>query len=338
MAGHQTIGKALHTALRDRLSMDGVVKPLGMDTRIGGKTCLVTGASSGLGKAVAIELAQRGGRMILACRPGHSGLVEEIKKASGSKQVEMLEVDLSDLGSVSSLCDALRDRGERIQIAVLNAGLMPRTARKSEQGFELMFAVHFLANRLLVERMLESGILGGIEDGADRARLVFVSSESHRSAQPINFEIFGQFTPYGIRDGMKYYGLSKLHLTTYFAALARRLEAEDSRGIAVHALCPGPVASGIAREAPGFLKPLVSSIMKLFFLPPQKAAAPVIYLCCASDAGARSGIYLHMLREKDISPLASDEINGTKLIELSDAILARYMIPGEAPNKERENA
>ena len=338
MAGHQTIWTALRTAVGDRMTIEDEVQPIPAGLCIEGKTCLVTGASSGLGKAVAIDLASRGGKLIMVCRPGHGGLVEAISASSGSSKVEMLEADLSDLDSVARVCDELRTRAQRIHIAVLNAGLMPSVARKSRQGFELMFAVHFLANRLLAERMLADGILAPAGGGEDASRLVFVSSEAHRSASPINFEKFAEFTPYGVKDGLKYYGLSKLHLTTYFAELSRRLAGQGSSGVKVHALCPGPVASGIAREAPGLLRPLVSLVMKLFFLQPAKAAVPVMYLCCAEDAGKRSGIYLHLLREKAVSRLASDEENGRRLIEASDVVMAEHMSAPHLQPEEKKGA
>ncbi len=261
----------------------------------------------------------------MACRPGHAGLVEEVIKASGSEQVELLEVDLADMESVNRFCDELRLRGEQIDIAVLNAGLIPRRARKSRQGFELMFAVHFLANRLLVERLLADGVISPSSDNKDRTRLVFVSSETHRSSGPVNFAEFGRFTPYGIQDSLRHYGHSKLILTTYASELSRRLGTQPRQGFAVHALCPGPVATRLAREAPGILKPLVSAAMKLLFLSPKKAAAFVIHLCCSSDAGERTGIYLHMMREQPVSPLASDERNGARLMAASDPILAPYI-------------
>ncbi len=322
MAGnHDTIWGALSSAVRDRSKGQGVIAPVPRDVRLESKTCLVTGASSGLGKSVAVALAARGGRVLLACRPGHAGLAEEISGLSNSDQVELCEVDLADLDSVSALCDKFKDDGMRIDIAVFNAGLMPRQARKSAQGFDLMFAVHFLANRLLAERMLRDGVLAEGDEAA-RTRLIFVSSEAHRSSPPIDFEQFARFTPYGLNGGMKHYSISKLHLTTYARSLARRL-GDD---FAVHALCPGPVNSNMAREAPWFLKPLVALIMRSFFLSPDKAAEAVLHLACSPDAGARTGIYLHMMREKAVSPLAEDVANGRQLIEHSDRLLTTHYL------------
>ena len=106
--GDGTAFGALVVAIRDlRPQRHSEVSPVPDDVRIDGRTCLVTGANSGLGKAAAIELARRGGNMILACRPGHGESREEIKQLSGYATVETMEVDLADLESVHGLCDLL---------------------------------------------------------------------------------------------------------------------------------------------------------------------------------------------------------------------------------------
>ena len=326
---------AIAQALRDKAShrkapLDADIPPLSPAVRIDGKLCLVTGANTGLGKAVAVDLARRGGHVLMACRGGHPEAGEDVRRASGSDRVDMLNVDLSDLHSVHGLCDALRDRAAALDIAVLNAGLMPARAGRSRQGFELMFAVHFLANRVLVERWLGDGVIRASTGQGEVPRIVFVASEAHRSSEPIDFDRFGAFVDYGIRDGLKHYGHSKLHLCTFATELSRQLNAGDETAVAVHALCPGPVASDIARDAPPFLKPILQPTMKLFFLSPAKAARPVSYLCCAEDAGARSGMYLHMMREKRPSDLATDPANGARLWDASARLLRQHAPDGAA--------
>ena len=158
---------------------------------------------------------------------------------SGSENVEMLKVDLADLGSVHALCDRLRRDGIRLDITVLNAGVMPRTARRSAQGYELMFAVHFLANRLLIDRFLTDGTIRPTTRSRETPRIVFVASEQHRFAGPIDFARFGAFTDYGLKDGLKHYGSSKLHLCTFAQELSRRLNPDGEVRAAVTSLCPG---------------------------------------------------------------------------------------------------
>ena len=100
---------------------------------------------------------------------------------------------------------------------------MPRRARRTAQGFETMFAVHFLANRVLVDRWLRDGTVRPAARIEEAPRIVLVSSDAHRSAEPIDFDRFGAFADYGVRDGIKHYGASKLVLCTYATELSRRL-------------------------------------------------------------------------------------------------------------------
>ena len=132
-AGHTNLVNAIVAAVRDlRQPQESPVSPVPENLRLDGKTCLVTGANSGLGRATAIELARRGGHVILACRPGHEESRAEIMQLSGSTTVDMMEVDLSDLASVHRFCDRLVQQGTQIDIAVLNAGLAARRSRRSE--------------------------------------------------------------------------------------------------------------------------------------------------------------------------------------------------------------
>ncbi len=224
--------------------------------------------------------------MILACRPGHVDTCDEIKRLSGSETEEMMETDLADLESVHRFCDRLSQREIRIDIALMNAGLMPRRAVKTP-------------------------------------RIVFVSSESHRSSHAIDFERFGAFADYGMKEGLKHYGLSKLIPCTFDTELSRRLNSGDNVEAAVHAICPGGVATNIARDAPLPLKPIIHPALRLLFPPPEKAIGPAICLCCAEAAGETTGMYLHLMHKKSVSPAASDPKNGTRLWEASEALVAK---------------
>ena len=329
-AQHSRILRAMTKAVIDRFTQRRMLRPVPASVRIDGKVCLVTGANSGLGKAVAIDLAKRGGHVLMACRGGHPEAGEDVRRASGSDAVQMLRVDLSDLDSVHALADEIGRRHECVDVAVLNAGVMPRNARRTPQGHELMFTVHFLANRQLIQRLVADGTIRPSNGPGETPRIVFVSSEMHRAAGPIDYDDFGAFVDYGLRDGLKYYGLSKLHLCTYAQELSRRLNPDGEVRVAVTSLCPGAIHSNLTREAPAFMKPLIHPFTRLLFATPEKAAAPVTYACCEEEMGRRSGVYLHLMQEKDPSALAMDEAAGARLWEESGALLERHATSREA--------
>jgi NAD(P)-dependent dehydrogenase (short-subunit alcohol dehydrogenase family) len=181
-----------------------------------------------------------------------------------------------------------------------------------------MFVVHYLANHLLVRRLLASGVIPGDRRGTAIPRIVFVTSEAHRSSDGLDFDRLGAFTDYGISAAMRHYGDTKLALTTFAVELARRLGSSAG----VHALCPGPIDSRIARAAPGFVQRPLGAVMRTFFRSPDEAAAPVIYLAAAPELGGDTGWYMHMMRRKTASPAAVEPENGRRLWERGEALLA----------------
>jgi len=326
MAKHDNAVLATLTALVDQVRGRGAIAPLPADFRLDGKTALVTGANSGLGFGVTVQLARRGARVIMACRSGIPEAGEEAKRASGSQRIEMLPVDLTDFESIHALCDTLRDRGEKLDIVINNAGLMPRESRETKYGFELMFAVNFLAKVVLLERLLADGVIpnrafADVGREGPPPRIVLVASEAHRSAPPFDVGLMGAPIHYGLTDGMKWYGWSKLLLISYGRELARRLTVDGRPDVAVHSLCPGPVNSNMAREAPTWAKPLLVPVMKLFFNAPEKAAEPILYLAASPELEGGAPTYLHMFAKKDPREEAMDPAVGTQIWDKAHALL-----------------
>ena len=182
---HDNPVTAVVSGLLDQRSKAPKVAPVPPDVRLDGRTCLVTGANSGLGKGIAIRLAKRGAHVIMACRSGIPESGEDVRAQSGSGDVEMVKVDLSNFDSMMAFCDELRDRNVTLDAAVFNAGVVPVTARKNEHGLELMFAVNFLAKFVVLNRLLHDGVLpnaafGNNSRAEDPPRVIFISSETTR--------------------------------------------------------------------------------------------------------------------------------------------------------------
>jgi NAD(P)-dependent dehydrogenase (short-subunit alcohol dehydrogenase family) len=292
---------------------------LGPGERLDGRRVLITGASSGLGLAVAKRLAARGAQLVLACRSGFSSTLEAV-----GERAAMRHVDLADLRSVDRLLDRLEGPFDRV---VLNAGLVPREARRTPQGFERMFAVKYLANAALVAGLLERGLL--VPAAGDPPRVVAVSSESHRSVEPRSPGALGRFVPYTLTGSMKEYSQSKLLLSAWTLAMSRRYREGGRPTIAFHHTCPGAVDTAIAREAPRVVRPVLGALMRAFFRSPDDAAAGVEYLCCAHALAGRSGVYLHVLTEKDAAPAVRDASYGEALLAATERLLERRAPPGE---------
>ena len=159
-------------------------------------TSLVTGANTGLGKATAKALAARGDRVIFACRTEARAreAIDEVAAATGSDQLEFLELDLADLDQVRTAAASLVERGDPIHVLVANAGIAAQKG-VTAQGFELAFGVNHLGHFLFVTELLPLLEAGSPAPDGAPARLVVVSSGSHYDAKKgIDFDAVQQPT------------------------------------------------------------------------------------------------------------------------------------------------
>lgn len=282
--------------------------------RLDGKTCLVTGANRGLGYAIASELASRGGRVIMACRSGIPEAGDAIKAATGARDIEMIQVDLADMASITHFCEELETRQIRLDVLVLNAGITPPHSRQSPQGQDVMFMVNYLANFILCNRLIKAGVVGG---GNSIPRIIFISSDSHQGASALDFEEFGRYTAYGVSKAINNYSYFKLMLNTFASFLSHQINTHEQPQISINVICPGPVNTDIIREAPLILRAIMRVIFGLFFQAPAKAARPVAYLAASAEMADTSNIYLAMFNRKDMDPKCYDLAEGGRLWEAS---------------------
>jgi len=152
---HDTAASATMTGIFDRFKKIEKIGELEETDRIDGKVCLVTGSSSGLGFAAAVALAKRGARVIMAVRSKIPEAGELVKKKSGSDAVEMMHLDLCSFVSVRRFCEEVKKRGLRFDIAVFNAGVVAGSDRITEDGFDEMLQVNYLAKFVLVNTLIK---------------------------------------------------------------------------------------------------------------------------------------------------------------------------------------
>ncbi len=301
----------------DRVRDRGLSLDLDELDRLEGRTCLVTGANRGLGLAVAAELARRGGRLVLACRSGTAAAIEHVREGAARRAtVEGLSIDLGDLASVERAVETLEGAGIKLDVLVLNAGIVPARARSTRDGFDESFQVNVLSNVLFVRRAWERGLFA--RGAPHRPRIVVVSSESHRTAPAVDWSALGEYRAWGMREAVEQYGYAKLLLQTFTAELERRIGEAAS----VHSLCPGAVRTDIGREAPGWAKPALDWTMRAFFKDPREGAEPVVYLAAARAIEGRTGIYLHVKRSRPPSAAATDPIAGARIWSETERLLA----------------
>jgi retinol dehydrogenase 12 len=273
-------------------------------TDLSGRTCLVTGATSGHGEAVAKALARMGADMILLGRSREK--CERVQAEIMHDTGRAPDVILADF---SSLADVRRAAGEflswrrPLHVLVNNAGLVNRHFRETIDGIEETFAVNYLAmfqlTLLLLDRIIESA----------PARIVNVSSDTHIIAD-INLEdVQGRGKRYGL---MGAYGRSKLAIVYFTLELAKRLAGS---GVTVNAVDPGPIASGIAKKNELIAK-IADVVIQLTFPKPERAARTALYLASSPEVEGASGGYWRFMKKKE-PKVSSDPDFGAKLWEIS---------------------
>jgi retinol dehydrogenase 12 len=281
---------------------------------VAGRTFLVTGGNTGIGRATAAALAGQGGRVYLTSRSPAKGeaAAADIRASSGNESVWALPLDLADLDSVRACASDFLARGEPLHVLVNNAGVAGRRAL-TKQGFELMFGVNHLGHFVLTSALL--GCLGA----SAPARVVTVASDAHYSARGIDFEALRR--PARGITGLHEYAVSKLCNVLFSQELARRTAGS---GVTTYALHPGVVASDIWRRVPWPVRPIITRRM----LSVTEGAATSLYCATSPDVAEASGRFYDRCAERAASPVATPEL-GRLLWDRSEAWTAAAPVRGD---------
>ncbi len=271
-----------------------------------GKTVLITGANSGIGKAAAENLARKGAEIIMVTRETESGIKakKEIESLSGSKKIHQYTCDLSSLSQIRSLASDLHRDFQKIDVHLNNAGLITKERKQTEDGYEYQFAVNHLSHFLLTQLNID------LLRNAKAARIINVSSKAHEWGK-IHYTDLNLETNY---SSIKAYAQSKLANILFTYALCSRLHKEGITSNAVH---PGMVGSRFGFSRNGNETPLIMKFYQKIALSPENGARTLVFLASSADVEGKSGGYYVNSRIKSSSKQSYDPDAAAALWDIS---------------------
>ncbi len=270
-----------------------------------GKTCVVTGATSGIGAAAARALAQKGARVVVVGRdPSRcASTVEAIRAATGNPAVDQAVADLSSLAEVRRLAAELQERYPRIDVLANNAGAYFARREETSEGFERTWALNVLAPFLLTHLLL-----GRLQASAP-ARVINTSSNAHERARLSPEDLDGR--PGGA--GFRAYGRSKLALNLLTCEFARRV---DPAAVTVNAYHPGFVASHFGWNNGRVYRGAIRVLSRAFGVSAERGADTLVFLASAPEVAGTTGRYFHERKEVRASALSYDAALARQLWDL----------------------
>ncbi len=261
---------------------------------------VITGATRGIGRAAAVELARRGAEVALVGRETERvrTVAQEAKAAGGGAPVHQHVADLALMPSVRTLADELRARYERIDVLANNAGALFASRTQTSEGFEQTFALNHLAPFLLTN-LLRDRLSGG--------RVVTTASDAHESGRLVLDDLQSEKS----YAAMRVYGTSKLCNILFTRELARRAPE-------LHANCfhPGTVRTGFGKNDNGIWK-VLTTLGGPFFRSPERGARSLVWLALSDDAAPLTGEYIEDERVAVPSVQARDDELARRLWERS---------------------
>jgi NAD(P)-dependent dehydrogenase (short-subunit alcohol dehydrogenase family) len=281
-----------------------------------GTTCLVTGATSGIGKETALRLAMLGATVIIVARDASRGAAAEaeITGRLPLAKVEVMTADLSSLAQVRRLAGDVLGRHSRLDVLVNNAGVIPARRQLTGDGLETTFATNHLGPFLL------TSLLRGLLERSAPARVVTVSSAVHKQVRAIPWDDL----PRGAQSRQaQAYPVSKLLNVLFTAELARRLAGT---GVTANCLHPGFVRTSLGRDVTGVLGTVLPMILRL--RPgPEAGARTSVYLASSPEVAGVTGGYFVNCKPAEPGALAKDTQAAARLWALSEDLVRLAAAP-----------
>ena len=272
-----------------------------------GQVCVVTGATSGIGKAAAAALARQGAEVIVVGRdPGRAEATAAAIQADGAPPPKVEIADLARLDQVRALAGRMNQTLDRIDVLINNAGLVLNERQVTPDGYEHVFAVNHLAPFLL------TNLLRPKLTASAPARVITVSSDAHTAAR---LDLDDPNLEHGW-SSWRSYSNSKLANILFTRELARRL---DGTGVTANCMHPGVVRTGFGRDARPLMRVGIT-IARPFMLSPERGADTMVYLASSPDVAAKTGGYYVKRQLREPSAAARDDGQARLLWEVSERL------------------
>ena len=278
------------------------------------KVCLITGATSGIGRATALALAAQGAELFVVCRNAEKGeaLLAEIKVHHPSCCATLLIGDLGCMADIRRVAQQFLDTDKPLHLLMNNAGVVNTHRKLSRDGIEETFAVnhiaYFLMTELLRERLVQSA----------PARIVSVASAAYSFVKGVQFDdLEYESTSY---KTFKVYGHSKLCNILWTRQLAKQLEGT---GVTVNCVHPGAVSTGLGHQDHVVVGKIIGLLMKPFFRSPAKGAENSIFVATSPSLNKISGEYFSNCKPTSLKAWAKDDGAAERLWQVSEEYVKR---------------
>ena len=281
------------------------------------KTVVITGATSGLGRATALQLARKGAFVIIIARSNTKAneVIKEIKKEGGKGQ--FIISDLSSMKDTKEAAESITKVVDRLDVLINNAGAYFPKYRETSEGFESTLALNYLSPFLLTHHLIKQMEQTASEYG--EARIVNISSTMHKS--PINWDDLNyKETTY---NSSLAYEQSKHLLTSFTYYLSRKLK---ETGITVNCIHPGFVKTALAKSGFPFPMNVIVPIVGLLIgETPEQAADTPVWLAWSNEVKGINGEYIHHRKVKKSWPPTRDEDAQTRLYNVTESMLGKWL-------------
>jgi NAD(P)-dependent dehydrogenase (short-subunit alcohol dehydrogenase family) len=278
------------------------------------KVFVVTGVTSGIGKALALSLAKTGEHVVLVARDAQRGnqLEQEIRSQMQDPNIEVVLSDLSSLSSVRNVAAVIKSKHEKIDVLINNAAVYKQRREISTDGFERMFVTNHLGPFLLTHLLLTPLMTSG------SARILNITAPS---SVELDFDdLQGERT----FNSLRAFGATKMMNLLFTFELARRLE---NMGVTVNAIHPGLARSSLMNEAGGLMR----FFLRLASAPAERVAVNIVRVAMDPEFEKITGRFLHKSKEIEAPAYAHDREAQKRLWEISSnlAQVSEVDIPPE---------